>query len=300
MRVDSGVIEGDIVTIFYDPMIAKLIVWDRTRADALTRMREALAQCEIVGPKSNIEFLERLVRHPAVIEGRIDTGYLDRHLDEFLPSDAPPAHADLFAAAAAVLLDEEHLGCAAARASSDPHSPWHLVDAWRLGHPGKRIVVLMRGNERHEVEAHGTLGDYELASGSERCVVNNGRLQSGTFGASFDGVARQFRVRVDGDGVLLHDGQRRVRFEHVGAFAYTPTAQKSGDRITAPMPGRIVLVKVGEGDKVEAGQELVVIEAMKMELSLKAPQATTIASLHAHAGDFVEADAVLVRFAETP
>jgi len=299
VRIDSGVVEGDTVTIFYDPMIAKLIVWDRTRADALTRMREALAQCEIVGPKSNVEFLERLVRHPAVVEGHIDTGYLDRHLKEFLPGAEAPARDDLFAAAATVLLGEEHVGRAVARASSDPHSPWNLVDAWRLGHPGKRIVALLRGNERYEVDAHGTRGNYELASGSDRCAVSNGRLNFGAFSASFNGVARQFRVRVDGDGVLLHDGQRRVRFERVGAFAYTPTAQKIGDRIVAPMPGRIVLVKINEGDKVEAGEELVVIEAMKMELSLKAPQATTIASLHAKAGDFVEADAVLVRFAES-
>ena len=101
VRIDSGVIEGDTVTIFYDPMIAKLIVWDRDRPSALQRMREALAQCAVTGPKSNIDFLERLVRHPAVIEGRIDTGYLDRHLAEFLPADAAPYHATLFAAATA-------------------------------------------------------------------------------------------------------------------------------------------------------------------------------------------------------
>ena len=298
VRIDNGVVEGDTVTIFYDPMIAKLIVWDRTRADALTRMREALTQCEIVGPKSNIEFLERLVRHPAVIEGRIDTGYLDRHLEEFLPGGEPPARDDLFAAATTVLLSEEQVGRADARATSDPQSPWNLVDAWRLGHAGKRIVVLMRGNERYEIDAHGAGGDYELVAGAVRCVVRNSHLKGGRLNASFDGVVRQFHARADDDGVLLHDGERRVRFERVGAFAYTPTAQKIDDRISAPMPGRIVLVKVKDGDKVEAGQELLVIEAMKMELSLKAPQATTIASVHAKAGDFVEADAVLVRFAE--
>lgn len=86
VRLDSGVIEGDTVTIFYDPMIAKLIVFDLDRPRALARLRAALAQCEIVGPKSNIEFLERLARHPAVVGGTIDTGYLDRHLDEFMPA----------------------------------------------------------------------------------------------------------------------------------------------------------------------------------------------------------------------
>src|SRR3546814_11919824 len=87
VRIDSGVVEGDTVTIFYDPMIAKLIVWDEDRPKALQRMREALAASEIIGPKSNIGFLERLVRHPAGVEGRIDTGYLDRPLDEFLVGD---------------------------------------------------------------------------------------------------------------------------------------------------------------------------------------------------------------------
>jgi 3-methylcrotonyl-CoA carboxylase alpha subunit len=298
VRIDSGVVEGDTVTIFYDPMIAKLIVWDRTRADALTRMHEALAQCEIAGPKSNIEFLERLVRHPAVIEGRIDTGYLDRHLDEFLPANEPPVPNELFAAATTVLLGEEHLARATARNSSDPHSPWNPVDAWRLGHSGKRIVCFAHNGERLEVDAHGAGGNYKFSSGSAHATVGNGRLHLGTLSANIDGVTRQFRIRVDGDGVLLHDGERRARFERVAAFAYTPTAQKTGDRITAPMPGRIVLVKAKDGDKIEAGQELVVIEAMKMELSLKAPHAATIASVHGQPGDFVEADAVLVRFAE--
>ena len=104
VRLDCGVIEGDSVTIFYDPMIAKLIVWDVDRPSALQRMREALAECEIVGPKSNVAFLERLVRHPAIVEHRIDTGYLDRHLDEFVSAGAAPATLSLFAAAAAVLV----------------------------------------------------------------------------------------------------------------------------------------------------------------------------------------------------
>jgi len=296
VRIDSGVIEGDTVTIFYDPMIAKLIVWDRTRAAALLRMREALAECEVVGPKSNIEFLERLVRHPAVLEGRIDTGYLDRHLDEFLPGDAAPDNDALFAAATAVLLDEEAHAQTQARASADAHSPWHMADAWRLGHPGKRIVCFMRGAERVEVHAHGAAGSYDLTHEAMRCSVTRAHYGDGTLGLALNGGTRRYRADVDGARVVLHDGMQRVRFERVGAFDYTPTAQKSDDRIVAPMPGRIVLVKVKQGDAVVAGQELLVIEAMKMELSLKASHATTVTSLHATPGEFVEADTVLVRF----
>src|SRR5690606_31321588 len=108
VRIDSGVVEGDVVTIFYDPMIAKLIVHDSDRPRALARLREALAQCEVVGPKSNIAFLERLARHPAIVDARIDTGYLDRHLDEFVAAtDAAIGRLPLLAAATAQLLLQE-------------------------------------------------------------------------------------------------------------------------------------------------------------------------------------------------
>jgi 3-methylcrotonyl-CoA carboxylase alpha subunit len=300
VRIDAGVTEGDTVTIFYDPMIAKMIVWDRTRADALQRMREALAQCEVVGPKSNIDFLERLVRHPAVIEGRIDTGYLDRHLDEFLPAgDAQADPQALFAAATAVLLDEESRAATEAAHAADPHSPWARSDGWRLGHLGKRIVCFMHSGQRIEVDAYGARGDYRLTSGEAQCAVAGAQARRGMLSASFDGVARRYRARVAVADVLLHDGDRRVRLERTGAFAYAVSAQQTADRVLAPMPGRIVLMKAKAGDSVDEGQELLVMEAMKMELTLRASHAATIASVHAQVGDFVEAEAVLMRFGDS-
>jgi 3-methylcrotonyl-CoA carboxylase alpha subunit len=300
VRIDAGVVEGDTVTIFYDPMIAKMIVWDRTRTDALQRMREALAQCEVVGPKSNIDFLERLVRHPAVIEGRIDTGYLDRHLDEFLPAgDAQADSQTLFAAATAVLLDEESRAAAEGALAADPHSPWARADGWRLGHLGKRIVCFMNSGQRVEVDAFGARGNYRLTSGGAQCAVAGAQAIDGMLGASFDGVARRYRARVAAADVLLHDGDHRVRLERTGAYAYAVSAQQTADRVVAPMPGRIVLIKAKAGDSVEEGQELLVMEAMKMELTLRASHAARIASVHAQVGDFVEADAVLMRFGES-
>jgi 3-methylcrotonyl-CoA carboxylase alpha subunit len=298
VRIDAGVVEGDTVTIFYDPMIAKMIVWDRTRADALQRMREALAQCEVVGPKSNIDFLERLVRHPAVIEGRIDTGYLDRHLDEFLPADAQADPQTLFAAATAVLLDEESRAAAESARSADPHSPWARADGWRVGHLGKRIVCFMSSGQRVEVDAFGARGDYRLSCGDAQTVVAAAEMRRGVLSASFDGVVRRYRARVAAADVLLHDGDRRVRLERSGAFAYAVSAQQTADRVLAPMPGRIVLMKAKTGDSVDEGQELLVMEAMKMELTLRASHAAIIVSVHAQVGDFVEADAVLMRFGD--
>jgi 3-methylcrotonyl-CoA carboxylase alpha subunit len=294
VRIDGGVVEGDTVTIFYDPMIAKLIVWDVDRPQALERLREALARCEIVGPKSNIAFLERLARHPSVVEGRIDTGYLDRHLDEFLEGEAAPADRVLFAAATAALLQEER---SVAVHAADPHSPWASADAWRIGHAGKRVVALSLHDQRYEVAAHGHGGDYRLEHGEAACEVRGARLEPDALSARFDGEAQRLGALVDDSRVLLHDAAgRRHRFVRAPAFAWASTESAGGNQIVAPMPGRIVLVKAKPGDSVEEGQELLVMEAMKMELALKAPRAGTVESVSATQGEFVEADAVLVRF----
>ena len=296
VRLDGGVVEGDTVTIFYDPMIAKLIVWDDDRAKALQRMREALAASEIAGPKSNIGFLERLVRHPAVLEGRIDTSYLDRHLDEFLVGDATPADELLFAATTAALLHDE---LQVVGAAADPHSPWARADAWRIGHAGKRIVALTWRGQRFEIEARGDAGNYRLRHGEADCEVHGARWQGDTLSARFDGQSRHLPLRADTARVLLHDADgQRYRFARAAAFAWESTDDAGGNQVIAPMPGRIVLVKAKAGDAVEQGQELLVMEAMKMELALKAPRAGTIESVNATQGEFVEADAVLVRFAD--
>jgi 3-methylcrotonyl-CoA carboxylase alpha subunit len=244
-----------------------------------------------------VEFLERLVRHPAVVEGRIDTGYLDRHLDEFL-AGAKHANDDaLFTAATAVLLDEETRVADAAAASADPHSPWARADAWRIGRNGKRIVCFTQHGVRVEVDAHGSAGNYVLENGGATRTVTGASTQNGTLSAALDGRSLRYRCRVDESQVVLHDGERRTRFDRIGAFAFTLAAQASSDRLLAPMPGRIVVVKAKSGDQVQAGQELLVMEAMKMEIALKAPHAAKIETITATAGEFVEADTVLVRFA---
>ncbi|MCM2335561.1 MAG: ATP-grasp domain-containing protein [Pseudomonas sp.] len=299
VRIDSGVVEGDTVTIFYDPMIAKLIVHDADRPRALARLREALAQCDIVGPKSNIEFLERLVRHPVVVEATIDTGYLDRHLDEFLP--APNTDPDLLlAATVARLIAQERDAIARAAGSHDPHSPWAIADGWRLGHGGRRSLAFLHRGERLELHAHGSGGDYRIDRAGASHAVDGARLADQDLSLRIDGRGRRFRIldertHDEGGQLIAHDGERRLRLEPVAMYRHDRVAGAGGgDRVQAPMPGRVVVVKAAAGDAVAAGQELMVIEAMKMELSLKAPRAGTVADVRAVAGDFVEADAVLV------
>ncbi len=296
VRIDGGVVEGDTVTIFYDPMIAKLIVHDVNRVQALQRMRESLAACEIIGPKSNVAFLERLVSHPVVVGADIDSGYLDRHLDEFLDTDPEPPAAVLAAAACGMLLAAEHEALGSAP-RGDPYSPWAAADAWRVGHDGTRALTLAIGQARLEVEAHGGGGDYTLRHAGREIAITDACLMEDTLHARIDGISMRLGVRVIGNLVTVHDRRGwRHRFERVPTHVWDHEDAGGGDQVIAPMPGHIVLVKHQAGDTVEADADLVIMEAMKMELALKAPRAGTIEEVTVSAGDFVDADTMLVRF----
>ena len=301
VRVDSGVVEGDTVTIFYDPMIAKLIVFDDDRPRALARMRAALAQCDIAGPKSNIEFLERLVRHPAVVAGTIDTGYLDRHLEEFLPAPGEPGVGLVIAATVTRLLAQESATRTRAAGSTDPSSPWAIADGWRLGHGSRRSIAFLHRGERFEVHAQGSAGNYRIEHAGQVHAIAGARRAEESLSLRIAEGARRFAILDDDRFVLVHDAEQRLRLQPVAMYQHEQAAVTGGaDTLVAPMPGRVVVVKATVGDEVEAGQELMVIEAMKMELSLKAPRAGTVSEVRAAAGDFVDADAVLVALVLMP
>ncbi len=294
VRIDAGVVEGDTVTIFYDPMIAKLIVHGADRMEALARLRDALARCDIAGPKSNIAFLERLVRHPAVTGGWIDTGYLDRHLDEFMPAPSL-ASTQQVALVAAELLWQEARARAQAGDGDEPDSPWAIADGWRLGHAGARPLAFAHLGRTWTALAHGHGGRYRIELADEVHEIEDARLTGDLLGLRIHGQARRFRILRHGTRLTLHDGEQRTAVETVPAYRRTDMAEASGSgKIVAPMPGRVVLVKARPGDEVVAGQELLVMEAMKMELAVKASRDGVVADVRAAAGDFVDADTVLV------
>ncbi|MHB1615880.1 MAG: acetyl/propionyl/methylcrotonyl-CoA carboxylase subunit alpha [Metallibacterium sp.] len=290
VRIDSGVIEGDTVSIFYDPMIAKLIAWDLDRPRALARIAEALAACHVQGPKSNVAFLQQLIAHPTVREGRIDTGYLDRALDEFLPAAAQFNATAIVAAAVTALLHAE------ADARGDA-SPWAPRDAWRMQGAAARELFLQQDETRLRVLARGHDGDYELhVDGCDAAfVVAGARLDADALSLRVDD--RALRLHVHRAGSVLevqHDGTRHG-FTLVPAYVAASASATHDDAVRAPMPGRVVLVQTAVGAEVEAGAVLLVMEAMKMELSLRAPRTGTVAAVQTAAGDFVEADSVLIR-----
>src|SRR5690606_861218 len=264
----TGVELGDVESAYSDPMIAKLIVHAVDRHAALAGLRAAQADCHVAGLKTNIGFLEALARHPAVVEGRIDTGYLDRHLDEFLHGTSAAEGTALATAAVAVLLHDA--GNEAKRA--DPvgrHSPWAIADGWRLHGRAPRRLALRHGDTTHEVLATGHGGDWRLQVDGHDYHASRARLHGARLELLLDGTGRRARVRFDGQLLELHDGQRRIPLQRLGSERAGAGEEAGDGQVRAPMPGRVVVVRVAPGQAVAAGDELLVMEAMKMELSVK-------------------------------
>ena len=292
VRVDSGVREGDAITPYYDPMIAKLVAWGEDRATALGRLREALAACEIIGPSTNVEFLARTVAGKAFANADLDTGLIERHRAELLPAEAAPSDEDLAAAALAEILDEQAQAASAATRSGDPHSPWFSVDGWRLNLGSHHAMTFVAGRGSHAVEVHFAGGGYRFArEGREQAL--GGRVSDGVLHVTLGGAA--FRVRAVRDGAdwhLFRDGAHRVLTLLEAQAAEEPEAEGS---LAAPMPGKILQVLVQAGAKVEKGAPLVVLEAMKMEHTIAAPHDGRVAEIHFKAGEQVAEGAQLLR-----
>src|SRR5690348_9361308 len=156
VRLDTGIREGDDVSVFYDPMIAKLIVWGSDRAEAARRMHEALGETEILGVKTNLAFLERVVAHPAFLAGDTDTAFIERHGSDLLPAAHEVPVEALVAVAARAFLDEQ------AAIAAAPPSPWNDTHGWRLNQPAARRMELRAADGAVTVLAAEAHGDHAL------------------------------------------------------------------------------------------------------------------------------------------
>jgi 3-methylcrotonyl-CoA carboxylase alpha subunit len=292
VRLDSGVREGDEVSVFYDPMIAKLIVWGDDRAEAARRMQSALAETAILGVATNLAFLERVVSHPAYLAGDTDTGFIERHRASLLPSGKDVPLEALVAAAARVFLDERD------SAASLPASPWNDTGGWRLNQPALRRMEFTGDGHVHAVDAvmHAGYADVTVAGRSHRVVLGPrdcDRLQIALDDETY--FAEVVRL-----GALLSavTPQGRYDLELVDPFHYEPADAMPDARLTALMPGRVVKRMASAGDTVKKGQALMILEAMKMEHTIVSPRDGVIERAAFAENQLVPADAVLFAFRE--
>jgi 3-methylcrotonyl-CoA carboxylase alpha subunit len=291
-RLDTGVREGDEVSVFYDPMIAKLIVWGSDREEAARRMHDALGETELLGVKTNLAFLERVVSHRAFLAGETDTGFIERHKADLVPGPHEPPVEALVAAAARAFLDERETASVSA-------SPWDDVGGWRLNQPAMRRVEFRDDSGGSTVleAVFGQGGATVTIRGTPHRVVlgprEEDRLQIGLDDATY--FARVARL---GERFSASTPRGRYALERVDPFHYEPADALPDARLTALMPGRVVKVLASPGDAVKKGQPLMILEAMKMEHTLTSPRDGVVERVAFAENQLVAADAVLVSFRE--
>ncbi len=302
VRVDTGVEQGDEITPHYDPMIAKLIVWDEDRPRALARMLGALARYRVAGVANNVDFLSRLVACPAFAQADLDTGLIEREHD-FLFAGAGTASVPReawLAAALAELLREQAAADAAARLGSDPRSPWHRRDGWRLNLGVSRRLTFRCGDEVRELKVGYADAGYRITLDGQTTAVG-GQLQAGDqLRADLGGMRMAATVVVAGEKrhVFLHG--RCHLMVAVDPLFHAGEGGGAEGGLTAPMPGKVIALLVEPGVKVSKGVPLIVLEAMKMEHTLVAPSAGTVTAFHYAVGEPVADGAELLEFDKTP
>ncbi|AGF63707.1 acetyl/propionyl CoA carboxylase alpha subunit [Streptomyces hygroscopicus subsp. jinggangensis TL01] len=265
VRTDSGLTEGTEVGSLYDPMLSKVIAYGPDRETALRKLRSALAETVILGVQTNAGFLRRLLAHPAVVAGELDTGLVERVVDDLVSTDVPE---EVYEAAAAVRLERLK---PRTEGWTDPFS---VPSGWRLGGTPKPPVFHLRAQDPVTYSPRGT-----HTVGGDRVTV------------TLDGVRHTFHRAGDWIG---RDGDAwQVRDHDPVAASLNRAAHAGADSLTAPMPGTVTVVKVAVGDEVTAGQSLLVVEAMKMEHVISAPHAGTVAELDVTPGTTVAMDQVL-------
>ena len=346
LRLDTGISEGDEISIHYDSMVAKLVVHGPDRPTALQRMAQTLASTRIEGVATNIDLLEALTRHPTVVAGEHNTAFVERHLDELLdnervgksasptrehgPGDASAS--ELIAVAAAWWLERQTDIAANA-------SPWTTLRGWRLNQAATDKVRLSLIGEQAEADPFDVDVELRPAPGGESVYA----ARPGADAASTDAeiVVRlinrpvgdrpagkpdpgAFRVELDANGHKRQlepefhladapspgehrlDVRWRAGARHVsGSFRVHSRDERAtgstdtGGHLLAPMPGKITHVFVNAGEPVEAGQALMVLEAMKMEHSIVAPHAGEVMAVRFGVGDLVAEGEELVTLEET-
>jgi 3-methylcrotonyl-CoA carboxylase alpha subunit len=297
VRIDTGVAAGDEISPHYDPMIAKLVVWDRDRPAALARMRDALAAFEIVGPATNVDFLGRLVASRAFAAADLDTGLIERSRDELFPASAPAPDEVLALATAAELLRLDREARAHAARSGDPWSPWSECDGWRLNQDNHHVFVFKEGEQPRAVTVHYRPGgrfEIELPRG-RRMLACEQAGESAVRAWLDDQALAATVVRGETTIDLFWRGERHPLVLHDPWLAEVE-ADAHGGGLTAPMPGKVIAVLVETGAKVERGAPLLIMEAMKMEHTIMAPAAGSVKELLYGVGDQVAEGAELIRF----
>ncbi len=304
VRIDTGVRQGDEVSVYYDPMIAKLIVWDENREKALQRLAKALSEYRINGVTTNIDFLYNLATSAPFKAADIDTGFIEKNHDLIFHNDEKPLVNELPIAALYLILSKENKAKKQAKQSNDPHSPWYNANAWRLNEANLHTIVLAHNDTEYSVtveqKRQGNDAYYSIYVNGEKfdCQgeILTTPLNDDTIVATVNGHRSQTTFNHFENNISLYRTNGVFNFTHILPDCGQSDDDDNHGGLVAPMNGTMVSVLVEAGEQVNKGQALVIIEAMKMEHTIKAPSDGTIDEIFFHKGDMVDGGAELLAF----
>jgi len=304
VRIETGVRQGDEVSVHYDPMIAKLVVWAENRTQALDSLVARLSDYHITGLETNINFLVDLARHPNFQSGDVHTGFIDQHFDSLFPP-LQISNATLIQATAALVSNEINATLVNATNTQNRSNPFYLLNSFRPNYEAIRTFKLKFNDQIHETKLKSTEGKY-FVSVNDRAwtpvtidqVPDEERFSLRT---NIDGVFSSFSAVISPDSVAIFDENGKTELEFVKPKFLTSMeteAAGGGSKVVSPMPGVLDKILVKVGDEVKAGQAVAVIIAMKMEHVLKAPRDGLVKSVVGEVGINVAKNAAVVTFEE--
>ncbi|MEP7301670.1 MAG: acetyl/propionyl/methylcrotonyl-CoA carboxylase subunit alpha [Caldimonas sp.] len=297
VRVDSGVEEGDAITPFYDPMIAKLIVHAADRPAALARMKAALAAYRIVGVANNVGFLGRLIDTPSFAHAELDTALIEREHQRLFPPPAEPPEAVWLAAAFAEAEQARHTASIEVLRGRAVESPWRSHDAWRLNGEAWWRMGFRAGDALRVIDvAARQEGGWTFLTGGQRLAARGHCTVRGEVDAAIGDRRIVAAVVARGDKRHVFLAGQTWILDHADPLDAAGEHEEEGSGLVAPMPGKVIALLAAPGTAVEKGAPLLVLEAMKMEHTISAPHAGTVKSFRFAAGDQVDEGSELVDF----
>ncbi len=289
VRVDAGVEQGDAITPFYDPMIAKLIVWDEDRALALQRMQTALSEFQIVGVRTNVSFLKRLIATHSFSNAELDTSLIEReHAALFEARELVPIEMHFLATLVALLSEQKQAALS--------YNPWSIQDGWRINSTLQRAFTFQMNETSTRIEVQYANGGYIMRHSEAEAVVSGKLTSAGDLTASIGGKHATGTVIVIGNSIHLFSRGQGFILAVVDPLATRSAEDGEESSLLSPMPGLLITLLVQPGEQVEKGTPLLVLEAMKMEYTIKAPASGVVESYAYGVGDRVSEGVQLVHF----
>ncbi len=299
IRVDSGIVENDEISIHYDPMIAKLIVWDKNRNNALARLRGAISACQIAGLTTNLSFLLSIATNESFINKDLDTSFIEREKETLFPVPEQANEKILAIASLFLMLKRDQEQQTSRLLTGDPYSPWNQTNGWRLNKDNYHAIqfteTILGEAHTHDILVHFRNQGFEIDVNQSTMLIDGEFSEDGTLFSVINGLRSMANIAQIGEELTIFV-QGKTHILKLPSLINDNQDKQDKNKLTAPMPGSIISILVKAGEMVKCGDPLLIMEAMKMEHTITAPADGKVETIFFSKGEQVEESAQLVKF----